>query len=61
MLAFILWLPSLEFLGESFFGRCLGKGVVLFITINLFFLCLILIQSIINNGIAILLVGWIVN
>ena len=49
MLALILWLPFLGFLGGSLFGRYLGKGVVLFTTTNLFFSCffscLILIQN----------------
>lgn len=55
MLALILWLPFLGFLGGSLFGRYLGKGVVLFTTTNLFFSCIfscfILIQNFINNGI----------
>lgn len=56
MLALILWLPFLGFLGGSLFGRFLGKGVILVTTSNLFLTCFISIillnQNFINNEIS---------
>lgn len=36
MLALILWLPLIGFLGGSFCGRHMGRGIVLFTTLNIF-------------------------
>jgi NADH-quinone oxidoreductase subunit L len=56
MLALILWLPFLGFLGGSFLGRYIGKGVVLFTTSNIFLTCCIsiflLYQNFLNNEIS---------
>jgi NADH-ubiquinone oxidoreductase chain 5 len=39
MLALVLWLPFIGFLGGSLFGRHMGKGIILFTTTNIFFSC----------------------
>lgn len=56
MLALILWLPFLGFLGGSFFGRFIGKGVILFTTSNVFLTCCIsiflLCQNFLNDEIS---------
>lgn len=36
MLSLILWLPLVSFLGGSFFGRFIGRGIVFFTTFNIF-------------------------
>lgn len=56
MLALILWLPFLGFLGGSLFGRFIGKGVVFFTTSNIFLTCctaiFLLYQNFIGDEIA---------
>lgn len=56
MLALILWLPFLGFLGGSLFGRFLGKGVIFVTTSNLFLTCaisiILLYQNFINDEIS---------
>jgi NADH-ubiquinone oxidoreductase chain 5 len=49
MLALILWLPFLGFLGGSLFGRFTGKGVVLFTTSNIFLTCCVSIFLLYQN------------
>ena len=49
MLALILLLPFLGFLGGSFLGRYIGKGVVLFTTSNIFLTCCISIFLLYQN------------
>ena len=49
MLALILWLPFLGFLGGSLFGRFVGRGCVLVTTSNLFLTCCISIYLLYQN------------
>lgn len=49
MISLILLLPLLGFLGSCFFGRYIGKGVILFTTINVFVSCLISLFLLYSN------------
>lgn len=49
MFFLILLLPFFGFLGGCFFGRYIGKGIILFTSINIFFSCLISIFLLLSN------------